>query len=204
MIAWKENIVHSRNDPFDDAWTCHVDLIITHHDFYFALLFSCWTRAMQNHNAKVGLYSHKSILQRPPFPWFFHFSPYGRPVHHGLNYCSSFAPSQTTDQTDVGLGSRVVPLGFFVYFARQEACNHLEMSMRVHTINNCVKNELNVDFLPLVAQKWNFSSRLLTVMSWLTFFCENYLRVCTQFCQAPKNDKIISNFSFWDPQQKVS
>lgn len=63
-----------------------------------------------------------------------------------VNYCSSSTPSQTTDQTDAGRGSRLLPHGFSVYFARQEACNHLEMSMRVHTINNCVKNGLNADF----------------------------------------------------------
>ncbi|XP_016090392.1 1-phosphatidylinositol 4,5-bisphosphate phosphodiesterase beta-4-like [Sinocyclocheilus grahami] len=47
-----------------------------------------------------------------------------------VNYCSSSTPSQTTDQTDAGRASRVLPHGFSVYFARQEACNHLEMSMR--------------------------------------------------------------------------
>lgn len=83
MMVWHENIVHSRNEPFDDAWTCHVDLIITHHGFYFALLFSCWTHAMQNHNAKVGLSSYKSILQRLPFPMILSFVPVWSPVHHG-------------------------------------------------------------------------------------------------------------------------
>ncbi len=163
MRVWHEYIEHSRNEPFDDAWTCLVDSIITHHGFYFALLCSCWTRAMQNHNAKVGLSSHKSILQRLRFPMILSFLQ----SITAVNYCSSSTPSQTTDQADAGRGSPsswalclFCPSGSLQSSGDVDACTYFKQ---------LCKNLIEYWFcLLLVAHRWNFSPQLLTAVSFLT------------------------------------
>jgi len=163
--------MHSRNDPFDDAWNCHVDVINHSLWILFCLLFSCWTRAMQNHNAKVGLSSLKSILQRLPFPWFFHFSSYGSPVHH---VCELLLVLHTFTDYWSDRRGRTVPHGFSVCFARQEACTHLEMSVRVHAIKNCVKNWLNTEFCLLYHKSetslLSYSASCQSKPFWLSLF----------------------------------
>lgn len=144
---------------------------------------------MQNHKAKVGLSSLKSILQRLPFPMilsFFHFSPYGSPVHH---MCELLLVLHTFTDYWVDRRGRAVPRGFSVYFARQKACNHLEMSVRVHAINNCVKNVLNTEFCLLYHKR---ETSLLTSCHskpfWLYLFCVHSL------LSRSKKDKITHNF----------
>lgn len=186
MMVWHENIVRSRNDPFDDAWTRHVDLIITHHGFYFGsfiqLLNSCYAKSQcqgrtffSQINFTMPPLSHDSFL--PPRMKVQSIT--------SVNYCSSSTTSQTTDQTDAGWASRVLPHGFSVYFreAHQEACNHLEMSMHVYTVNNCAKQWIEYWFFAFCNTKVKLFSSVThrhviqNPFDWLTFLLENYLRV---------------------------
>ncbi len=188
MRVWHEYIEHSRNEPFDDAWTCLVDSIITHHGFYFALLCSCWTRAMQNHNAKVGLSSHKSILQRLRFPMILSFLQ----SITAVNYCSSSTPSQTTDQADAGRGSPsswalclFCPSGSLQSSGDVDACTYFKQ---------LCKNLIEYWFCLLLVAHCHV---IPNPFDFLSFFGENYLTVFTRFCQTLNNGKIIYNISLF-------
>lgn len=139
-------------------------------NFYFALLFSCWTRAMQNHNAKVGLSSLKSILQRLPFPMILSFLPVRKssPSHVWVIARPPHVHRLLSRQTRSSRSSWVLclfcPSGRLQSSGDVSACSCYKQLW---------KKWIEYWILPLVPQKWNFSPQLLTVMPFqtlLTFF----------------------------------